>query len=84
MAGIVEEAFETATQHDLMEVFADLIKDEASTDMRKLIILSQSSMLAIISSKRGNFLMLGNTCFKQVSMQSLFICFYNVSATLKL
>ncbi|KAJ3077769.1 WD repeat-containing protein 19, partial [Quaeritorhiza haematococci] len=33
MAGMTEEAFEIATQHDEMEHFAELIKDEASTEM---------------------------------------------------
>jgi WD repeat-containing protein 19 len=35
MAGIVDEAFDIATQHDVMETFAEMIKDEASTEMRK-------------------------------------------------
>lgn len=34
MAGMVDEAFEIATQHDVMETFAEIIKDEASTELR--------------------------------------------------
>jgi WD repeat-containing protein 19 len=37
MAGMFDEAFELAQQNDVMEHFAELIKDEAGPEMRKLL-----------------------------------------------